>query len=107
MRKLNQNISWQEIHDYVAKRERVFFIAKREEIEFQNIEIDMHQDFENPFPLDTLSIPSIQEVLSLDAIGVLHISPITRIRMLVKLVGGEIWYERIDKGDEWKVAILF
>jgi hypothetical protein len=108
MKKLNRDLTWQDVFNAVNQRQISIFIATREEIEFQNVENELNStNFNFPFAMDTLAIPSIQQILAYEAIGMFQMSPITKIRMLTKLSGGQILYEKLGNGDEWKLTISF
>jgi hypothetical protein len=108
IQKLNKDITWQDVYNAVKNKQMIIFTATREEIEFNNVEQEFKSvNFNFPFALDTLAIPTIQEIFAYEAIGMVQISPITRIRLLTKLLGGQILYERIGTGDEWKLIISF
>lgn len=108
MRTLHIDVTWKQIYDLVTGRQPIGFKANRADIGFENIENEIQRDnYEFPFPLDILGIPSIENILSMDAIADIGLTSINRIRMRVKLLGGQMWYERIGKGDEWRVTITF
>ena len=110
MRTLHVDITWLQIYDLVTKRQPIGFVCKRTDIQFENVEKEYSTtNFELPFGIDILAIPSIKSILAIDAQMNIGISPINRIRMAVKLNGGNIWYERLgnESSNDWRVTIGF
>jgi hypothetical protein len=106
--RLNEGITWKEIYDNVADKSNVSFVAKREDIQFENVEEGFpHLNFNCAFALDTIVIPGIRELFTHEAIGMVRLEPFQKIRMLAKLLDGIVYYEKIEGGREWKVNIIF
>lgn len=108
MKKLNHTLSWADLFKDIKNRSGIIFLADRKDIEFDNIEKELtNTNFDLPFAIDTIALPSIEHILSYEAFGMVEITPANKMRMLVKLLGGNIWYEKIGNGAEWRLTIAF
>jgi hypothetical protein len=109
MAKLNQDITFREIYLSVRERSNLDFTADRADIGFQNIEREIPSiNYNLPFPLPELqNLEVIIDMLLKESIGTVHMEPYQKLRLLVKVFNGQIFYHRIGTGDTWRVLILF
>ena len=109
MKILNKDLSFREIYIQIRDRKNLDFIANRNDIGFANIENEFTTiNFNFPFPLPELqNLKEVTRILLEDSIGMVNMELYQRLRLLVKIFNGHIFYQRIDKGDAWRVMIVF
>ena len=108
MPKLNQDLTNRDIYLAIRQRNSLDFVADRADIGFNDIE----QQFQNinftiPFRLPELQNLKVAiDILLQESIGKVTMEPYDKMRLLVKVFGGEIFYLKINNGDEWRVVIV-
>jgi hypothetical protein len=109
MPKFNQDLTNRDIYLAIRQRNPLDFVADRADIGFNDIE----QQFQNinftiPFRLPELQNLKVAiDILLQESIGKVTMEPYDKMRLLVKVFGGEIFYLKINNGDEWRVMIVF
>jgi len=109
MPKLNQDLLFRDIYLNLRQRIPMDFIANRADIGFNNIEQEFTIiNFALPFRLSELqNLRTIIDVLLQESTGLITIEPYDKLKLLVKVFNGEIFYHKIGNGDEWRVMIIF
>lgn len=102
-------LNYQKTYEKIKNRQSFSFLAKREELNFQDIERSIPNfDFELPFDLPILN--SLDDVITLllqDSVGQINVNLLNRIKMLVTVFNGKILYQKIEDGITWEVIIIF
>lgn len=108
-KKLNVDLTWEQVYNAVKTRESIEFNAGRNDIGFQNVEIDFpHQNWLFPIIFDVVALPSIEFIFYSEASGIANpLTPIQRVQLATKLNGGNILYQKIGAGEEWKLSVVF
>lgn len=109
LKKLNVDLTWEEIFTAIKNKKSIQFIAARNDIGFQNVENDFpSQNWAFPFIMAIVAIPGIEFIFHAEASGFANpLTNIQRMQLGTELHGGVIFYEKIGSGDEWKVSIIF
>jgi hypothetical protein len=109
MAKLNQDLTQRDIYLAVRQRNPLDFIADRADIGFNDIEKQFQNiNFTIPFRLPELqSLKVTTDILLKESIGNIAMEHHDKMRLLVKVFSGEIFYLKINNGDEWRVMIVF
>lgn len=109
MKILNKDLTNREIYLNIRERKSLEFIASRADIGFQNIENEFNSiNFDFPFLLPEMqSLEVIIQILLQESIGLVNMEQYQKLRLLVKVFNGHIFYQKIDKGDFWRVMIVF
>lgn len=109
MRTLNSDLTFREIYLSIRERKNIEFIATRSDIGFNNIEAEFPNiNFDFPFPLNELqNLRTVIDILMQESIGLVQMEPYQKLRLLVKVFQGQLFYEKIGTGATWRVFILF
>ena len=109
MPKLHEDIDFRQIYLEIRQRNQLDFIANRSDIGFDNIENEFESiNFEVPFRIPELqNLDTIIKILLEESVGVVNMESYQKMRLLVKVFNGEIFYQKNGDGEEWRVMIIF